>query len=226
MGQCFSSRTQATPIVAAAESPPLGKLGLEEMAMATGNPIIKVAAVCGSLRKGSFNRGLIRAAVQLCNESVKGMEIDYVDIGDLPFLNTDLEVNGTYPAEVEAFRSRILQADSVLFASPEYNYSVTGPLKNAIDWASRSPNVWQDKPAAIMSAGGAFGGGRSQYHLRQVGVFLDLHFINKPELFVQAFQPPQKFDSEGNLIDPETKERVKNLLLSLYAFTLRLKNTC
>lgn len=77
-----------------------------------------------------------------------------------------------------------------------------------------------------MSAGGAFGGGRSQYHLRQVGVFLDLHFINKPELFVQAFQPPQKFDSEGNLIDPETKERVKNLLLSLYAFTLRLKNTC
>ncbi|KAH7667025.1 NAD(P)H dehydrogenase (quinone) protein [Dioscorea alata] len=162
MGQCFSSRTQATPIVAAAESPPLVKLGLEEMAMATGNPIIKVAAVCGSLRKGSFNRGLIRA----------------------------------------------------------------GPLKNAIDWASRPPNVWQDKPAAIMSAGGAFGGGRSQYHLRQVGVFLDLHFINKPELFVQAFQPPQKFDSEGNLIDPETKERVKNLLLSLYAFTLRLKNIC
>lgn len=105
-------------------------------------------------------------------------------------------------------------------------YQITGPLKNAIDWASRSPNVWQDKPAAIMSAGGAFGGGRSQYHLRQVGVFLDLHFINKPELFVQAFQPPQKFDSEGNLIDPETKERVKNLLLSLYAFTLRLKNTC
>ncbi|KAH7667027.1 NAD(P)H dehydrogenase (quinone) protein [Dioscorea alata] len=137
MGQCFSSRTQATPIVAAAESPPLVKLGLEEMAMATGNPIIKVAAVCGSLRKGSFNRGLIRAAVQLCNESVKGMEIDYVDIGDLPFLNTDLEVNGTYPASVEAFRSRILQADSILFASPEYNYSVTECHRLGIKTAKR-----------------------------------------------------------------------------------------
>ncbi|KAJ0977530.1 hypothetical protein J5N97_013004 [Dioscorea zingiberensis] len=195
------------------------------MAMeAAAQPVIKVAAICGSLRKGSFNRGLIRSAVQLCNESINGMQIEYVDIEGLPFMNTDLEVNGAYPAAVEAFRSKIREADSILFASPEYNYSLTGPLKNAIDWASRPPNVWADKPAAIMSAGGGFGGGRSQYHLRQVGVFLDLHFINKPELFVQAFQPPQKFDSEGNLIDPDTKERVKNLLLSLYAFTLRLKN--
>lgn len=98
-----------------------------------------------------------------------------------------------------------------------------GPLKNAIDWASRSPNVWADKAAAIVSAGGGFGGGRSQYHLRQTGVFLDLHFINRPELFVQAFQPPAKFDNDGNLIDPAIRQRLKDVLLSLQGFTLRLQ---
>ncbi|KAL6010096.1 hypothetical protein ACLOJK_000527 [Asimina triloba] len=179
--------------------------------------IVKVAALCGSLRKFSCNRGIIRA------ESIQGMEIEYVDIAPLPFLNTDLEVDGTYPPAVEAFRRKILAADSILFASPEYNYSVTGPLKNAIDWASRPPNVWADKPAAIVSAGGGFGGGRSQYHLRQMGVYLDLHFINKPELFIFEYQPPKKFDSVGNLIHQESLERLKEVLLSLQAFTLRLK---
>lgn len=187
-------------------------------------PIIKVAAICGSLRKASFNRGLIRSAIEISKESMNGMQIEYVDISPLPFLNTDLEVNGTFPEAVEVFRKKILEADSILFASPEYNYSLTGPLKNAIDWASRAPNVWADKAAAIVSAGGGFGGGRSQYHLRQVGVFLDLHFINKPELFVKAFEPPQKFDADGNLIDAATKEKLKQLLLSLQAFTYRLQN--
>ncbi|XP_073283163.1 NADPH:quinone oxidoreductase-like [Primulina huaijiensis] len=185
-------------------------------------PIVKVAAIGGSLRKSSFNRGLIRAAIEI-SKSINGLEIEYVDISPLPLLNTDLEVNGTYPPAVEAFRQKILAADCYLFASPEYNYSVAGPLKNAIDWASRPPNVWADKAGAIVSAGGSFGGGRSQYHLRQIGVFLDIHFINKPELFVQAFQPPAKFDSEGNLIDDSTREKLKELLLSLYAFSLRLQ---
>ena len=96
-------------------------------------------------------------------------------------------------------------------------------MKNAIDWASRPPNVWADKPAAIVSAGGSFGGGRSQYHLRQIGVFLDLHFINKPEFFLNAFQPPAKFNSDGDLIDEEAKNRLKEILLSLKTFTLRLQ---
>ncbi|KAG6791107.1 hypothetical protein POTOM_000218 [Populus tomentosa] len=206
-------------------------------------PAIKVAALCGSLRKGSFNRGLLRSAIQLSKESVNGMEIEYLDISPLPMLNTDLEVNGTFPPVVEAFRQKILQADSVLFASPEYNFSVTGivslsllsfvyrfiekrPLKNAIDWASRPPNCWADKAAAIVSAGGSFGGGRAQYHLRQIGVYLDLHFINKPEFYLNAFAPPAKFDGDGNLIDPPSKERLKEVLLSLLAFTLRLKGQC
>lgn len=98
-----------------------------------------------------------------------------------------------------------------------------GPLKNAIDWASRPPNLWAGKAAAIVSTGGGFGGGRSHYHLRQIGVFLDLHFINKPEFFLNAFQPPAPFDKEGNLVDDAAKEKLKAVLLSLYTFTLRLQ---
>ncbi|XP_076910286.1 NADPH:quinone oxidoreductase-like [Bidens hawaiensis] len=190
------------------------------MALAAGG--IKVAAINGSLRKASYNGGLLRSAIEL-SKSIDGMTIEYVDISSLPMLNADLEVDGKYPPAVEAFRQKILQFDGFLFASPEYNYSITAPLKNAIDWASRPPNVWATKPAAIISAGGGFGGARSHYHLRQIGVFLDLHFINKPEFYINAFQPPAKFDSDGNLIDPEAKERLKAVVLSLKEFTLRLQ---
>ncbi|KAJ0744071.1 putative NAD(P)H dehydrogenase (quinone), NADH:ubiquinone reductase (H(+)-translocating) [Helianthus annuus] len=187
--------------------------------------IINVAAICGSLRKASYNRGLIRSAIDLTtNQSVTGMSINYIDISPLPMLNTDLEIDGKYPQSVTTFRDQILQSDCFLFASPEYNYSVTAPLKNAIDWASRPPNVWADKAAVIVSAGGGFGGGRSQYVLRQSGVYLDLHFINKPEFFLNAFESPPKFDDEGNLIDLEAKERLKSVLNALKAFTLRLNN--
>lgn len=187
-------------------------------------PIVKVAAICGSLHKASSNLGLLELAIQLSKESVCGLLIEYVDIASLPLLNTDLEVNGTYPPSVELFRQKILEADSILFASPECNYSLTGPLKNAIDWGSRPPNVWAQKTAAIISSGGDFGGGRPHYHLQQVGISLDLHFINKPELFVKAFDPPVKFNVNGTLFDPETKERLKHVLLSLHDFTSRLHN--
>ncbi|CAN0863196.1 NADPH:quinone oxidoreductase [Linum grandiflorum] len=190
-------------------------------------PLIRVAAICGSLRQGSFNRGLLRSALELNKQTVSGMEIEYVDISPLPMLNTDLEgPGGSFPQAVDVFRQKIRGADSVLFASPEYNYSVSGPLKNAIDWGSRAPNCWADKAAAIVSAGGGFGGGRAQYHLRQIGVYLDLHFINKPEFFLNAFAPPPKFDSDGNLIDADAKERLREILVSLRNHTLRLKGNC
>ncbi|TYI31421.1 hypothetical protein ES332_A05G449900v1 [Gossypium tomentosum] len=192
-------------------------------AVVASKPVIKVAAICGSLRKASYNRGLIRTALELTKESIAGIQMEYIDISPLPMLDTDLEVDGKFPPAVEAFRQKILEADRILIASPEYNYSLTAPLKNALDWASRPPNVWADKAAAIVSAGGGFGGARSHYHLRQVGVFLDLHFINKPEFYLNAFQPPAKFDSDGNLIDEDSKERMKQVLLSLQAFTLRLQ---
>ncbi|PHT40967.1 NAD(P)H:quinone oxidoreductase [Capsicum baccatum] len=198
---------------------------MQSVVMAT-EPVLKVAALCGSLREASFHRGLLHAAMEICKDSIKGMEIEYVDITSLPFMNEDLEVNGIYPPAVEAFRKKIEEADCYLFASPEYNYSVTGPLKNAIDWASRPPNVWADKAAAIVSAGGNFGGGRSHYHLRQIGIFIDLHFINKPELFVYAFESPPKFDSNGVLTDEETKSRLRAVLLALQAFALRFKRKC
>ncbi|VVA29544.1 PREDICTED: NADPH [Prunus dulcis] len=193
-----------------------------EAASVSASSLIRVAALSGSLRKSSYNRGLIRSAIEISKTSINGLQIEYIDISPLPLLNTDLEGKGSFPPAIEAFRQKILEADSILFASPEYNYSFTAPLKNAIDWASRPPNVWADKAAAIVSAGGDFGGGRSQYHLRQVGVFLDLHFINKPEFFLNAFQPPTKFDSDGNLIDEQAKERLKEVLLSLQAFSLKL----
>ncbi|KAL9233823.1 hypothetical protein vseg_008770 [Gypsophila vaccaria] len=186
--------------------------------------VIKVVGLCGSLRKASNNHGLLRSAIKMCKEKeVEGMEIEDVDISGLPMINTDLEVDGTYPLVVEAFRRKILEADAIFFASPEYNYSITPLLKNAIDWASRPPNVWQGKAAAIV---GVQGGGRSwQYHLRQIGVFLDLHFINKPEFFINGVhEKPSKFDSNGDLIDEDVTLRLKRVLIALRDFTLRFLN--
>ncbi|KAE8698661.1 Transmembrane 9 superfamily member 1 [Hibiscus syriacus] len=161
-------------------------------AVVAAKPVINVAALCGSLRKGSYNRGLIRTALEISKESTNGIQMEYIDISPLPMLDADLEVDGKYPPAVDAFRQKILESDSILFASPEYNYSVTAPLKNAIDWGLRSPNVRGDKAAAIISAGG-------------------------------GFWPPAKFDSDGNLIDPASKERIKGVLLALQAFTMRLQ---
>lgn len=97
-------------------------------------------------------------------------------------------------------------------------------LKNALDWGSRPPNVWAGKAAAAVSAVG--GGRRAQFHLRQIGVFLDLHFINKPEFYLNAHRPPGKFNADGDLVDSDTKEQLKEMLLSLQAFTLRLQGKC
>ncbi|KAL8208083.1 hypothetical protein R6Q57_007495 [Mikania cordata] len=188
-------------------------------------PIIKVAAISGSLRKASIHHGLIRSAIDLTTDSIDGMSIEHIDISSLPMLNTDLEINDEFPPEVETFRQKILHSDCFLFASPEYNYTVTAPLKNAIDWASRLPNVWADKAAAVVSAGGSFGGGLSQYSLRQIGVYLDLHFINKPEFYLNAFEDPARFDDDGNLVDDEARKRLKSVLLALKAFTLRLQGS-
>ncbi|KAH9621309.1 hypothetical protein KSS87_000200 [Heliosperma pusillum] len=186
--------------------------------------VVKVVGLCGSLRKASNNRGLLRTAMKMCSEKIiEGMEIEDVDISTLPMLNTDLEVDGTFPLVVETFRHKILEADAIFFASPEYNYSLTPLLKNAIDWASRPPNVWKDKAAAIVSTQG---GGKSwQYHLRHIGVYLDIHFINKPEFFINGVHgTPQLFDTNGDLIDPATTQRLKDVLIALRAFSLRLTN--
>ncbi|XP_028796996.1 NADPH:quinone oxidoreductase-like [Neltuma alba] len=193
------------------------------MALTAAAPV-KVVAICGSLRKDSYNRGLIRAAIELSKGDIEGLQIEDVDIAALPMLNTDLEEDGRFPVEVEAFRRKILEADCFLFASPEYNYSVTAPMKNALDWASRPPNMWGGKAAAIVSAAGLFGGAKGQSHLRDIGVFLDLHFVNKPEFVLDIIHPPPKLDAHGHFPDEHTLLRLKKILLSLKAFSLQLRS--
>jgi len=180
---------------------------------------MKVIGISGSLRKGSFNSAALRAAQELAPE---GMTIERAEIGDLPLYDDDVRAAGL-PAPVERLRAQLAAADAILFVTPEYNFSIPGVLKNAIDWASRPPNQpFDDKPVAIMGAsGGVIGTARAQYHLRQMLVFLNAHPINKPEVMIG--QAATKFDAEGRLTDEPTREFVRQLLVSLAAWTRRLQ---
>jgi chromate reductase, NAD(P)H dehydrogenase (quinone) len=180
---------------------------------------MKIFGLSGSLRKGSYNSAALRAAQALAPE---GTVIEIAEIGDLPLYNDDVRAAG-YPAAVERLRRQIAEADAVLFVTPEYNYSVSGVLKNAIDWASRPPNQpFDGKPVAIMGAsGGLFGTARAQYHLRQMLIFLNAFPVNKPEVMIGQAQT--KFDEAGNLTDEATREFIRKLLVSLVAWTERLK---
>src|SRR5215469_4919531 len=152
---------------------------------------IKVLAICGSLRKGSYNMAALRIAIA---QKPPGMTIEVADISQFPLYNEDVRAQG-FPAPVETLRRQIKEADALLFACPEYNYSMPGVLKNAIDWASRPPDQpFAGKPAAIMGAtAGMAGGAHAQGDLRRAFVFLDVHPINKPE--VRIGQAQTKFDA-------------------------------
>jgi chromate reductase, NAD(P)H dehydrogenase (quinone) len=181
---------------------------------------VRILGISGSLRKASFNTALLRAATELVPERAALTLSE--DIGKLPLYNDDLREAGP-PPEVLAFRAQIASADAVLIVSPEYNFSIPGPLKNAIDWASRPPDQpFNDKPLAIMGASpGMLGTGRMQYHLRQVAVFLNMHVVNRPEVFVA--KAGEKFDAGLKLTDAGTRKVVADLLLALRDFTLRLR---
>ena len=163
---------------------------------------LRVLGISGSLRKASFNSGLLRAAREIAPEL---MEITIFDIIDLPIYNGDVEAQGD-PAPVVALKLAIRDADAVLFATPEYNWSISGALKNAIDWASRDreEGSLMGKPATIIGAGGRAGTARAQMQLREILAELGAVVMVKPGVLVQAFAPP-RFDAEGNLIDEETK---------------------
>ena len=182
---------------------------------------IHILGIAGSLRRQSFNRGLLRAAAELLPE---GATLELFDINGIPGFSEDDEQNP--PAEVIELKQRIRAADAILFATPEYNYSVPGVLKNAIDWASRpyGDSAWLGKAAAIMGASvGAIGTARAQYHLRQIFVFLDMFPINKPEVMIG--QAGDRFDADGNLTDDATKEYIRALLSNLVEWTRRLGPT-
>ena len=184
------------------------------------NDIINVLGISGSLRKNSFNTGLIRAAQKLKPEN---MEIKLADISSIPLYNQDVEAAGL-PEPVKKFRDEIAAADALLFAVPEYNFSVSGVLKNAIDWSSRPPkgSPLNGKVFAIMGAGGRMGTTRAQYHFRQIAVFTNMHTFNKPEVAVTDAR--EKFDADGNLTDERTADQIKRLLESLSEWVKRFKD--
>src|ERR1039457_2536699 len=180
---------------------------------------ITILGICGSLRKLSINRGLLRAAQQLTPE---GVAIESFDLLGIPPYNQDDE--GKPPAIVTEFKARIRAADAILIATSEYNYSIPGVLKNAIDWASRpyGDNSWAGKPVAVMGASpGMVVTARAQNHLRQCFVFLDMHPLNKPEVLIGG--AAQKFDAAGNLTDEHTRKSIQDLLAALAAWTRRLR---
>jgi chromate reductase len=188
-----------------------------EIACFMDNPI-KILGFAGSLRKDSYNKALLNAAMKLMPKKTK---LEIFDLEEIPLFNQDLE--NRMPQKVKQFKAKIRVADALLIVTPEYNYSVPGVLKNAIDWASRPPgnNSFEGKPVAIMSASpGTLGGARAQYHLRQVLVSLNMHAINRPEVIV-AFAD-EKIDEKGNLTDERTMKRIKQLLESLIDWTERL----
>jgi chromate reductase len=179
---------------------------------------INVLAICGSLRTGSYNRAALRAAIEL---RPPGMTIDTGDISAFPLYNEDVRAQG-FPPPVETLRRQIAAADALLFVTPEYNYSMSGVLKNAIDWASRPPDQpFAGKPVAIMgAAAGMAGSARAQYDLRRSCVFLDMHPLNKPEVLIGQAQT--KFDADGRFTDEIGRGLIRDLLVALEQWTRQL----
>ncbi len=184
------------------------------------NDPLVILGIAGSLRKESYNRALLRAAQEL---TPKEARIEPFALDGIPPFNED-EEKDPHPRVVE-LKQRIRAADAILFVTPEYNYSIPGVLKNAIDCASRpyGDSAWDGKPVAIMGASiGSIGTARAQYHLRQTFVFLNMYPVNQPEVMVANAH--KRFDQEGKLTDETTKKLVQQLLAGLVSWTKRLAN--
>jgi chromate reductase len=183
------------------------------------NKPIRILGIAGSLRRKSFNRAALRAAQQVVPQDTV---LDVFELDGIPVFSEDDEQQP--PAKVVEFKKRIREADAILFVTPEYNYSIPGVLKNAIDWASRpyGDNAWTDKPAAIMGASmGTLGTARAQYHLRQVFVFLNIPALNQPEVMIG--NAGEHFDGEGNLKNEATKNLIGQLVANLVGWTRGLQ---
>jgi len=178
---------------------------------------MKFLAICGSLRKQSTNMGLLRYAQANAPANV---EFTIADISAVPFYNADIT---TKPPAVLKLFEQLAQADALVLGCPEYNYSVAPALKNALDWASREPenSLLSGKTVAIMGSGGGMGTSRAQYHLRQSCVYLNLHPLNRPEVFANAFA--NMFDQEGNLVDAKVQQNIVAQLNALVSWTQQLK---
>ena len=180
---------------------------------------LKILGISGSLREGSFNT----AALKTCAELMPaGMTMTYARLDDIPLFNQDVFDAGL-PESAKRFRAEVAAADGLLIASPEYNFSLSGALKNAIDWGSRPPNqVFQDKPIAIFSASqGPMGGARVQYDLRRVLGQIWAHVLPRPEVFIG--NAPSKFDAHGKLTDETTRKFLSDLLVGFKAWIVRMQ---
>jgi chromate reductase len=180
---------------------------------------IDVAVFIGSLRRQSINRHLFNAAREL---APAGLNLIEAPIGDLPHYNEDLDT-GDGPAAVKVIRDHVLAADAVLFITPEYNFSIPGVLKNAIDWLSRPSGrgAINGKPGAVMgAAAGRSGTMRAQMHLRNIFVTLNILDLNKPEVYVTFAS--DKFDADGRLVDEDTRRHVKSFLEAFEAWIDRV----
>lgn len=179
---------------------------------------LKILAISGSLRKSSFNSAALETAAEIAGDSAS---FTFADLSAIPLYDQDLRDQGV-PDAVQKLSDQILAADAILFSTPEYNYSVSGVLKNAIDWLSRvDPQPFADKPVAVMSASmSAFGGARAQYDLRRILIYLDAHFVNKPEVMISFAH--KKFDDSGKLADEDTRKFIGDLVQALGKWTERL----
>ena len=181
---------------------------------------IKIVGISGSLRKGSYNTMLLHAAAGLLSED---MEMAIASIADLPHYNADLDLPeaAERPATVAAFRQQLAAAEGILICSPEYNYSIPGTLKNAIDWASRgADSPLMNKPVAVLGATpGMFGTVRMQIAFLPVFQFLNMHPVFKPEVLIS--QANQKFDGQGNLTDKTAEDLINKKLQALREMILK-----
>jgi chromate reductase, NAD(P)H dehydrogenase (quinone) len=178
---------------------------------------VDVLVICGSLRKGSYNAALARTLPALGPEGMTFTSAPPFDV--MPHYNYDDQAAGGFPASVTAFADAIRAADGVIIVSPEYNWTIPGALKNAIDWVSRMKDQpFKDKPVALQSASGALlGGSRMQYHLRQCLISIDALIFGRPEVIVTF--APQKFDAATlELKDQPTRDMIKLQLAAFAAF--------
>ncbi len=181
--------------------------------------IVHVLAFAGSLRQRSYNKALLKAAATLLPDD---MTLECFDLANIPLFNADVEATGL-PTAVAQFHTRLRHADALLIASPEYNYSVTGVLKNALDWASRkgagSVPPLDGKTAAIIGSGGMHGTLRAQLHLREILAHNDVFVLRKSLMLIRGHT---HFDDDLALTDESSRERLQNLLIDLRDWTLRL----
>ena len=172
---------------------------------------LSVLAVSGSLRRSSHNTAALRTAAEL---APPGMTVRVVTLHGIPNFNADVEARGL-PPEVEVLRGAIAAADTLLIATPEYNWSIPGALKNALDWASRGGGAspLRGKPAAILGAGGRFGTVRAQTHLREILRHNGVRVVGLPEVMIDTAE--SRFDADGRLLDERFRGQIRRLLEAL-----------